>query len=128
MVIVFIGITFLMKAVIFISLALSRNKTLLHYDNYSSQTLLMEFISLSVDGGGMMMINYHISISTTHLYYSSSLSISTIHLYYPSNLSLPPHIHSEEDHFRLRSHRNSISSATRENRIQDSSGILHPEL
>jgi len=51
-VIVFVGITFLVKSVIFISLALSRKKTLLHYDNHSSQTLLMEFISLSVDGGG----------------------------------------------------------------------------
>ena len=97
MVIVFVGITFLVKSVIFISLALSRNKTLLHYDNHSSQTLLMEFISLSVDGGGMMRIDYFIMypsllfISTIHLYcshYPSTypsllpLSITTIHLYY----------------------------------------------
>ncbi len=166
-VIVFVGITFLVKSVIFISLALSRKKTLLHYDNHSSQTLLMEFISLSVDGGGTMWIDYiimypsilfistihiyyssilsiytihiyyssllsiFISITTIHLYYyhyQSSLSISTIHLYYPSNLFLTPHIRSEKVHLRLWSHRNSISRATRENWIQDSSRILHPKL
>ena len=81
MVIVFVGITFLVKSVIFISLALSRKKTLLHYDNHSSQTLLMEFISLSVDGGGTMWIDYIIM-------YPSLLFISTIHLYYPSLLSI----------------------------------------
>jgi len=157
-VIVFVGITFLVKSVIFISLALSRKKTLLHYDNHSSQTLLMEFISLSVDGGGTvrwgsiisscihLYYSYLLFISTIHHYYPSLLFISTIHLYYchyqsslsistttiypyyPSNLFLTPHIRSEKVHFRLRSHRNSISRATRENWIQDSSRILHPEL
>jgi hypothetical protein len=58
-VLLFVGFTFVLEAFLLVGLIDSRNKTLLRYDNYSSEALLLQYLDLQNKGGLMKhLFNY----------------------------------------------------------------------